>query len=163
MSNLVIRRCELRDVEALTEGNLALARETEAKGLDAATVRAGVRAVVADPTKGFYLVAEQGGRLVGQVMITYEWSDWRNAVFWWVQSVYVWPEHRRRGIFRRLHEELVAMAHRSGNVCGLRLYVEKENRKAQATYAALGLAPNHYEFYEIEFPPERSRAPTPPR
>jgi len=86
-------------------------------------------------------------------MITYEWSDWRNGVFWWIQSVYVWPEHRRRGIFRRLHEDLIARARRAGDVCGLRLYVEKDNARAQATYAALGLAPNHYQFYEIELPP----------
>lgn len=151
MSDLVIRRCELRDVETLTEGNVALAFETEQKRLDPETVRRGVRAVVDDPTKGFYLVAELGGRLVGQLMITYEWSDWRNANYWWVQSVYVWPEFRRRGIFRRLHTELVEMTRRAGNVCGLRLYVEKENRPAQQVYAALGLAPNHYEFYEIEF------------
>jgi GNAT superfamily N-acetyltransferase len=152
MSNAVIRPAEVRDAAALAEGNVRMALETEGKALDAETVRCGVRAVVDDPAKGFYLVAEQDGTVVGQLMITYEWSDWRNGVFWWIQSVYVWPEHRRRGIFRRLHEDLVARARRAGCVCGLRLYVEKQNARAQATYAALGLAPNHYQFYEIEFP-----------
>jgi len=151
MNDLVIRRARPDDVEALTEGNVALAAETEGKRLDTDTVRRGVQAAFDDPAKGFYLVAEQERRVVGQLMITYEWSDWRNADYWWVQSVYVWPDARRRGVFRALHTRMAEMARESGGVCGIRLYVEKENRVAQATYAALGLQPARYHFYETEF------------
>src|SRR6185369_14223969 len=105
MSDLVIRRAEPRDLAALVAGNAAMALETEGRRLDPARLERGVRALLADPAKGFYLVAEEAGNVVGQLMITTEWSDWRDGVFWWIQSVHVVPSHRRRGVYRRLHRE----------------------------------------------------------
>ncbi|MEZ5392586.1 MAG: GNAT family N-acetyltransferase [Bryobacterales bacterium] len=107
--------------------------------------------MVADPAKGFYLVAEEEGAVVGQLLITYEWSDWRNGVFWWVQSVYVRPESRGRGVYSTLYEDAVRRAREAGDVCGLRLYVERENRRAQRTYQKLGMRPTVYEMYETDF------------
>ena len=152
MSDLVIRSAEPRDAEFLAENNVAMALETEGKRLEGDTVRRGVQAVFENPARGFYLVAELGGRPVGQLMITCEWSDWRNAYYWWVQSVYVLPEARRRGVFRALHAEILRLARRDGNVCGVRLYVDKDNRTAQQTYAALGLRPARYTLFETDFP-----------
>ena len=154
---LHIRHAFLSDAEALAAYNSAMARETEHLDLDAARLLAGVRAVLADASKGFYLVAESGGRVVGQMMITFEWSDWRNGVFWWIQSVYVHPDFRRRGIFSRLYEHAAGLARSAGNVCGLRLYVEKENRNAQRTYERLGMHQTAYELYEIDFVLGRDR------
>ena len=158
MRDLVIRHARANDAEPIADGNLAMARETEGKQLDPDTVRRGVRAILTDPAKGFYLVAEQDRHVVGQLMITYEWSDWRNASYWWVQSVYVAPDARRAGVFRALFSHLADEARRTRGVCGLRLYVEKENRAAQATYAALGMRRTRYHLYEVEFP----RASDPP-
>ena len=89
-------------------------------------------------------------RLVGQLMITYEWSDWRNAYFWWIQSVYVEPSHRGKGVYRALHDNVLAEARRERSVCGLRLYVERTNTSAQRVYTALGMSPSHYHMYELE-------------
>lgn len=145
---VVIRAAERRDQAVLVAFNLALAWETEQKRLDPATVAAGVEALLNDPQRGFYTVADIGGQVVGQVLVTFEWSDWRNGWFWWLQSVYVHPEFRRRGVFRALVEHLEERAHRDNQVVGLRLYVERENRAAQAVYAALGLEPTTYGVLE---------------
>jgi ribosomal protein S18 acetylase RimI-like enzyme len=150
MSDLVLRRALPEDADAIAAFNLAMARETEAKALDPATLGRGVRALLADESKGFYLLAARDGRAVGQLMVTFEWSDWRNGVFWWIQSVYVTPASRRQGVYRALHQQVVAEARRAGGVCGLRLYVAKANRAAQSTYRALGLSPTCYDMYEIE-------------
>jgi ribosomal protein S18 acetylase RimI-like enzyme len=139
------------DVEILAAYNAAMARETEHLELDLERLRRGVAAVVADASKGFYLVAEEDGAVAGQLLITYEWSDWRNGVFWWVQSVYVRPESRGRGIYSTLYQDAVRRAREAGNVCGLRLYVERENRRAQAAYRKLGMRPTVYEMYETDF------------
>ncbi|MCX8140166.1 MAG: GNAT family N-acetyltransferase [Gemmataceae bacterium] len=145
---MVIRAAERRDLAALVAYNLALAWETEQKRLDPVTVEAGVAALLGDPQRGFYTVAEVEGQVVGQVLITFEWSDWRNGWFWWLQSVYVQPAFRRRGVFRALVEHLEERARREGHVVGLRLYVERDNRAAQAVYAALGLQPTTYGVLE---------------
>jgi len=145
---MVIRAAERRDLAALVAYNLALAWETEQKRLDPVTVEAGVAALLGDPQRGFYTVAEVEGQVVGQVLITFEWSDWRNGWFWWLQSVYVQPAFRRRGVFRALVEHLEERARREGQVVGLRLYVERDNRAAQAVYAALGLQPTTYGVLE---------------
>ncbi len=142
-----VREAGPADVETLAAFNLAMAQETEGRALDAATLRAGVAAVLADPGKGFYLVAERGGWVVGQLMVTYEWSDWRNRWWWWIQSVYVAPEARRSGVYRRLHGEALARAERAG-ARGLRLYVEKDNLRAQATYLTLGMKEARYRIFE---------------
>ena len=129
----------------------ALAAETERVELDRDRLLLGVRAVLEDPAKGFYTVAETETTVVGQMMITFEWSDWRNGTFWWIQSVYVHPEYRRRGIFSRLYRNVLDEARNSGTVCGLRLYVEKENKQAQRTYQRLGMQKAIFDMYEVDF------------
>ena len=143
-----IRAAASADTETIASFNEAMATETEGKTLDPATIRAGVRGLFARPDLGFYVVAEDGGRIVGQLMITYEWSDWRNGVFWWIQSVYVRPEFRGKGIYRALHAHVRTMAKAAGVVCGFRLYVEKENAAAQETYRRLGMHETPYVLFE---------------
>lgn len=154
---LTIRLASLSDAETIAAYNAAMAKETEHLELDTARLLEGVRAVLTDASKGFYIVAESGSRVAGQMMITFEWSDWRNGVFWWIQSVYVHPGFRRRGIFRRLYEHAAGLAKDAGTVCGLRLYVEKENRNAQRTYERLGMHRTAYDVYEIDFVLGRTR------
>lgn len=148
----VIRDASAEHADAIANFNVAMARETERIDLSPERVLAGVRAVLADPAKGFYLVACAEGRPIGQLMITYEWSDWRNAVFWWIQSVYVDPAHRSRGVFTALYREVERRARESGGeVCGIRLYVEQENARAESTYRRLGLATTVYRMMETDF------------
>lgn len=142
-----VRRATPQDVETIASFNEAMALETEAKVLDPATIRAGVGAVFEDPGHGFYLVAERDGAAVGCLLITREWSDWRNGLFWWIQSVFIPPEARRQGVYRRLYEAARAMASEAG-VIGFRLYVETENTRAQQTYAALGMTECRYRMFE---------------
>ncbi len=153
--DLVIRLAGLSDLETIAAYNAALADETEGLKLDSDRLRRGVGVVLADPSKGFYTVAERDGQVIGQMMITFEWSDWRNGVFWWIQSVYVHPAFRRQGIFRRLYHHVLRQAKNAGSVCGLRLYVEKENHRAQLTYEGLGMQKTSYEVYEVDFVIER--------
>lgn len=127
-----------------------MARETEGLSLDRVRLARGIEALLGDPAKGSYLVAEAGGRIVGQLMVTLEWSDWRNGWFWWIQSVRVEPSWRRRGVYRALHSECERLARQEG-ACGLRLYVDRSNGGAQATYAALGMSRSHYDLYETDF------------
>ncbi|MCU1290594.1 MAG: GCN5-related N-acetyltransferase [Acidobacteria bacterium] len=143
-----IRTAEKRDVSLLVEFNQAMAMETEGKKLDAETLRGGVEAVFNDSKKGFYVVAESGGEIVGGLMVTYEWSDWRDSWFWWIQSVYIMPEYRGRGIYRMLYEHVKQKAAAEKDVCGFRLYVEKENLRAQKVYEKLGMESSHYLMYE---------------
>ncbi len=143
-----VRRAAAGDVGALVEFNLAMARETEAKELAPEVLRAGVRRFIERPQYGFYVVAEDAREAVGSLMVTYEWSDWRDGLFWWIQSVYVRPSHRRRGVYRRLYEHVKRLAAAAPDVRGFRLYVEKENRAAQETYERLGMSETHYKMYE---------------
>ncbi len=147
-TELQIRRGQPTDVEVLTNFNLAMARETEGHELLPEVLRPGVAAILGDPARGFYLVAEAAGEIAGALMVTSEWSDWRNGFFWWIQSVYVRPEFRRRGIYRALHEHLRHLSATEPNICGLRLYVERENQRAQTTYSRLGMHETHYLLYE---------------
>jgi len=128
-----------------------MALETENRRLELARVTAGVEALLADPAKGIYFVAERDGVLAGQLLITYEWSDWRNGNFWWIQSVYVAEAFRGSGIFRALFEHVHALAKARSDVCGLRLYVENENSRAQEVYRRLGMARTRYEMFEVDF------------
>ena len=128
-----------------------MAQETEGLALDTDVVRPGVAAVLADDALGFYLVAEVDGQAAGQLMVTYEWSDWRNRLWWWIQSVYVRPEFRRRGVYTALHRHVAGAALAAGGVCGLRLYVEQENSKAQQVYQSLDMYNTRYHMYEVEF------------
>ena len=143
-----IRRARLRDAPALVAFNSAMALETERKVLLPRVIRAGVRRLLRRPDSGFYTVAEVDGEVIGALMVTKEWSDWRNGDFWWIQSVYVRPDFRRRGVYRRLYRHLQSMAAKQRSVCGFRLYVERHNRRAQATYRASGMDRTHYLVYE---------------
>ena len=149
MAELNLRPATPADHAVIVRFNRALALETKAKRLDPDTLARGVAAVLADPAKGFYTVAEVAGAAVGQVLITAEYSDWRAGWFWWLQSVYVEPGSRRQGVFRALHLHVVELAHAAGDVIGLRLYVERDNANAQATYARLGFAPEGYDLHAL--------------
>src|SRR5476651_277303 len=146
--NWIIRPARLSDAETICEFNRLLAQETEGKELDPATLKAGVEAMLLDPRKGLYFVAEREGWVVGQLGITLEWSDWRNGNFWWIQSVYVAPDARRHGVFRTLYQHVLAAAAREPNVIGVRLYVEHDNQIAQATYQKLGMTVTSYQLME---------------
>lgn len=142
-----IRNAEPTDWATLAEFNRALAEESEAKALDWDTLASGVRRLLADPAKGRYFVAESEGRIVGATMITYEWSDWRDGWIWWIQSVYVHPDFRGRGVFSRLYRHIEALA-ASEEVRAIRLYVLDGNDRARATYARLGMQESGYRVLE---------------
>lgn len=148
---LTIRRGEPRDLNVITTYNIQMAQETEQKKLDPYVVTAGVRAALADEHKGIYFVAEVEGRVVGQLMITHEWSDWRNGDVWWIQSVYVLPEFRKQGVFKALHTHTRAAAIEAGAAM-LRLYVERDNARAQDVYKTLGLSLSGYLMMEQSLP-----------
>jgi GNAT superfamily N-acetyltransferase len=143
-----IRLALKEDAAALAAFNLAMALETEDKRLDPETLRRGVEAVFDDPQKGFYVVAETDGRVVGGLLITFEWSDWRNSWFWWIQSVYILPDARGKRIYSRLYEFVKEKARAEDNVFGFRLYVEKENMHARRVYEKLGMENSYYLAYE---------------
>ena len=143
MSDFAIRVATAADVQVIADFNARLAEETEAVSLDRETVLQGVRALLSDKTRGSYYVACAGG-IIGQMMHTREWSDWRNGDIWWIQSVYVHPDYRRQGVFRSLYGHLRTLAESDPGVVGLRLYVEQENQAARATYAGLGMSQAHY-------------------
>lgn len=146
--DILIRPGEERDIETLTRFNIALAHETENKRLRHDVVSSGVQLMLGHPERGFYVVAETDGTVIGSLMVTAEWSDWRDGFFWWIQSVYVEPGYRRKGIYRRLYEHVKTMAVERHDVCGFRLYVELGNTAAQATYASLGMRETNYRMYE---------------
>ncbi|ODU40914.1 GNAT family N-acetyltransferase [uncultured Aquimonas sp.] len=149
MSDLTLRAADPRDLDVLVEFNAAMAMETEALSLDRERLRAGVAALLADPAKGRYRLAERAGEVVGALMLTREWSDWRCGDWWWIQSVYVRADARRAGVFRALFDSVTVEARADAGVCGLRLYVERDNLRAQATYRALGMDETHYRLFEI--------------
>jgi GNAT superfamily N-acetyltransferase len=152
----VIRDAVEVDLETLAAWAEAMALETEGKVLYPAIIRAGIAAGLKDPNKARYLVAEHDGRAVGTLMLTTEWSDWRHGWWWWIQSVYVVPAARRLGVFRSLYAHVDRHARATPGVCGLRLYVENDNARAQATYAALGMRDAHYRVFESEYPRAQS-------
>ena len=134
--------------ETIAEFNAAMALETEDLRLDFPRLLSGVRAVFDNPQRGFYLVAVCRGETAGCLMVTTEWSDWRNGDFWWIQSVYVAPAFRRRSVFRAMHREVLARAREQGGVCGVRLYVERDNLRAQSTYRSLGMRDAGYLVFD---------------
>ena len=146
-----IRRAVLEDADFLVSGNAAMALETERRVLDAGRLEAGVRALFEDPARGVYYIAEAAGEPAGQMLITYEWSDWRNANFWWIQSVYVLPRFREHGVFRALYAHVDRLARAGPQVCGLRLYVEHLNTRAQAAYEKCGMKRAEYQMFETDF------------
>jgi len=149
---LTIRPATADDIEVLVAFQADMAAETEDKGLNRDRLRDGIAYLIEHPGEGFYLIADHGGLSAGSLMVTFEWSDWRNGRFWWIQSVFVARSHRRQGIYSALHEAIRRRAMEDPQGCGIRLYVEKENTGAQATYAHLGMQETDYRLYEEEFP-----------
>jgi ribosomal protein S18 acetylase RimI-like enzyme len=145
---VTVRSARPEDAPAISEFQLLMARETEGLELDPETVARGVGAVFADPGRGEYFVAEAAGRVVGCLLVTPEWSDWRNGTVLWVQSLYVLPELRGQGVYRALYEHLQARVQSSPDLMGIRLYVDKRNTAAQRVYARLGMTREHYELFE---------------
>lgn len=139
-----IRPGVFEDWLTIVEFNRRLAAETEGKMLSEKILTEGVQNLLRDPQRGRYFVAVHEGKVVGQLMHTWEWSDWRNGFFWWIQSVYIHPDFRRQGVFRRLFEFLEGKAREAGNVVGLRLYVETHNDQGHAVYEALKMVPAGY-------------------
>lgn len=151
MNELTIRPATPADLPALVAASCALAAETEGRRLAEPIVRRGTQRVLADPRLGRYYVAELAGEVVGQLLITYEVSDWRDGVFWWIQSVYVQPMARKAGVYRALHEYVAGAARRTVGVCGLRLYVDRGNTRAQAVYRQVGLRETDYAMFELDW------------
>jgi ribosomal protein S18 acetylase RimI-like enzyme len=145
---LAVRKAQPGDAGTIADFNSAMALQTEGKRLLPEVIGAGVRRLIEQPALGFYIVVEDGGRVVACLLVTNEWSDWRNGLFWWIQSVYVEPEYRRQGVYRRMYDFVRGLAAQDPAICGFRLYVEKDNTVAQATYAALGMVPTDYQIYE---------------
>ena len=142
---------EDKDCEILAKFNTAMAWETEKKKLELPIVTRGVQQLLKNPRYGFYVVAEIDNEVAGSLMVTYEWSDWRCSLFWWIQSVYVKPQFRKQGIFRSLYEFLKDKAAEEQNICGFRLYAEKSNDTAHNTYGSVGMQEAPYKFYEESF------------
>ena len=147
---LTVRPARASDADVIADYNVGMARETESIDLDPATVSRGVRAALADANKAIYFVAETGGRVVGQLMITHEWSDWRDGDIWWIQSVYVHPDHRKIGAFTALYRH-AEMAAREARAVGIRLYVDEHNEGAQQVYIRLGMHLSNYKVMEVMF------------
>ncbi len=145
-----IRKAQADDLETIVDFNIDLADESEGVELDRERLRSGVQNALRDDRRAFYLIAESGGSVSGQLMVTFEWSDWRNAEFWWLQSVFVRPEFRRQGVLKALYARVLELAADQG-VCGVRLYVEHSNLGAKSAYRSFGLEPTIFEMYEDDF------------
>ena len=143
-----IRLAKSDDILTIAGFQLKMAIETENLKLDAETVGKGVKAVFEKPELGQYFVAEKDGQIIASMLTTFEWSDWRNAQVWWLQSVYVIPEFRRQGIFKRMYDFVKILAKNDTNVGGIRLYVDKTNVRAQEVYKAVGMNGEHYQVFE---------------
>jgi ribosomal protein S18 acetylase RimI-like enzyme len=148
MSEVRYREATPKDSDPIIEFQIAMARETEEMSLDRGTVTRGVAAVFAEPSLGRYFVAGSGEEVVASLMITYEWSDWRNGIVWWIQSVYVTPQFRRRGIYAGLYRHVKQIVEADPAIRGLRLYVDKRNTTAQQVYSNLGMDGEHYRVFE---------------
>lgn len=159
--DLRVRRAVAGDWALIVEFNRLLAAESEGLELDLEALGRGVRAVLDDPARGVYFIAEAGGAAVGQVQVTFEWSDWGNGWFWWMQSVYVQPAQRRRGVLRALFDHVTKEASERGDVLGLRLYVVRGNESAIEAYTRLGMEGSEYAIYEKLWTPEGARRETP--
>ena len=155
MTNIQVRQATPDDAQTIADFNAAMALETEDKILEPKVIGNGVRRLFDTPELGFYLVAESVSgtkkSVIACLMITYEWSDWRDGLFWWIQSVYVAPDARRLGAFKALYQHVESLAQQDSTVCGIRLYVEQENTRAQNTYLSLGMQKTNYHLYEALF------------
>lgn len=148
MTDVQIREARRDDAATIIEFQLAMARETEELTLDPGVLTRGVAALFDDPNLGRYFVAESDGRVIASLMITYEWSDWRNGMVWWIQSVYTIPEFRRRGVYAALYAHIRARVEPDPAIRGIRLYVDTRNVGAQEVYARLGMEGEHYKVFE---------------
>ena len=154
--SISIRNATRADIDRIAQFQQAMARETENRTLDATTIRQGITAIFDDPLKGFYIVAVadidngNAAQVVGSLLITYEWSDWSNATHWWIQSVYVDADWRRKGVYRTMYEHILTLTRDRSDICSIRLYVERTNIIAQQTYKGLGMSHSHYDLYEID-------------
>lgn len=146
-----IRDARTEDADVIADFNARIAAETENLQLDREKLDSGVRKLLANPALGRYWVAESDGEIVGQIMTTFEWSDWRDGTLWWIQSVYVRSDQRRRGVFSQLYSHVERLAQASADVVGLRLYVEKDNERAQSTYRKLGMTTTDYRVMQDLF------------
>ncbi len=149
--DIQIRNALPADESVIADFNSRMAAETEGRTLDPGLINPGVGALLEDPGKGRYWLAQVDDQAVGQIMITYEWSDWRNGMLWWIQSVYIHPDYRRKGVFSSLYRHVESLAHADEQVCGIRLYVEDDNSRAQDTYLALGMRRPGYQVMEVDF------------
>lgn len=145
---ITIKKAQPQDIDTLIDFQQRLAYESESVTLDASILRKGMEAMFSDPGKGFYNVAVDGKEIVGCHMITYEWSDWRNGLVWWLQSVYVKESHRKNGVFRIMYDNIISTISKDPGIIGLRLYVDKSNDRAMKVYAAMGMDGSHYTVYE---------------
>lgn len=148
MSEVYIRKAKLEDIPTLVDFQQRLADETEGVKLNGAILEKGMAALFSDPTKGFYYVAEFKGEIVGCHSVTFEWSDWRNGMVYWLQSVYVKESYRKAGVFKKMYDNLIGIIQADPGIIGLRLYVDKSNARAQKVYASLGMNGEHYTVYE---------------
>lgn len=146
--NVIYRAAEPRDIPSIVEFQLAMARETEELDLDRDILTRGVEALFRDPSLGRYFIAGLDGRAAASLLITYEWSDWRNGMVWWIQSVFVAPSARKRGIYAGLYDHVKKLADVEPNVRGIRLYVDRRNTSAQEVYRKLGMDGEHYQVFE---------------
>jgi len=149
--NITIRQATTNDIPTIVRFNALLARETEQRTLDEQRLTKGVEALFENSSRGMYFLAEVNNAVVGQTMITYDWSDWRNGTFWWIQSVYTDAAYRNKGVFRALYRRVEELARSRNDVCGLRLYVEEHNSRAQKTYESLGMKHSKYRMMETDF------------
>jgi len=145
---LKIRLAKIDDSHTIAGFQLKMAIETENLKLDNETVQKGVKAVFEKPELGQYFIADTDGKIIASMLTTFEWSDWRNAQVWWLQSVYVLPEFRQQGIFKKMYEFVKILADMNENVGGIRLYVDKTNVRAQEVYKAVGMNGEHYQVFE---------------
>jgi ribosomal protein S18 acetylase RimI-like enzyme len=145
---MIIRTALSQDAAELAEFQAQSAWETEGMELIPEVIVAGVKAMIDNPQMGFYLVVELDNDIQASLMVTTEWSDWRNGMFWWIQSVYVRPQYRRQGLYRELYERVKELAEQEHAVCGFRLYVERDNSGAQKTYQSLGMTETEYKIFE---------------
>jgi ribosomal protein S18 acetylase RimI-like enzyme len=143
-----IRQAILEDANALADFNIKMAYETEAIKLKPEVITAGVKKMIENPAMGFYLVVEVDNVIQASLMVTTEWSDWRNGLFWWIQSVYVQPDYRRKGLYSAMYNQVRKLSLSQANVCGYRLYVERDNINAKKTYQSLGMHETEYFLYE---------------
>lgn len=148
LHSTIIRSVSTDDISDIAQFNIAMAQETEERQLDPETIQSGVSGVIQNHAHGFYLIAERDQVAVGSLLITFEWSDWRNGTLWWIQSVYVKPEHRRTGVFKALYDAVIARARAAKSVRGIRLYVEQENLDAQSVYQKLSMQKTPYQMFE---------------